>query len=332
MITKNLLEEILVTPASAGADKLYIVSGYASATMAAKHFEELITLKQCPQVNLIIGMFPRIGNLQSNHVAFQTLCSEEYPTIFNCRYLIKPPPVHVKAYGWFKGEEAYCGFIGSANYTKNAFSNSMREAMAVGDAEMILKYYNALLDETIDCREEEANRLVKEAIEQYREAKSSANFVEPASPALDDRYAGLEHVSISFLSKQGTLPKGSGLNWGFRPNNAYNRDKNQAYIRVPSVIYNTEFFPPVAQPFTVLTDDDRSLICSRAQQSGKAIHSPLSNTQIGLYFRNRLGLASGAFIKLGDLLRYGRTSVEFYKIDDETYLMDFSAPSSAVDG
>jgi hypothetical protein len=44
---------------------------------------------------------------------------------------------------------------------------------------------------------------------------------------------------------------------------------------------------------------------------------------LGEYFRHRLGLPSGALVTKEDLIRYGRTDVEFYKIDDETYYMNF---------
>ncbi len=102
------------------------------------------------------------------------------------------------------------------------------------------------------------------------------------------------------------------------------REPNQAYIRLPANIYSTDFFPEIGAHFTVHTDDNKVLICSRAQQNGKAIHTPHNNSLIGQYFRNRLGLASGAFVRREDLLRYGRTHIDFYKIDNETYYMDFS--------
>ena len=67
------------------------------------------------------------------------------------------------------------------------------------------------------------------------------------------------------------------------------------------------------------------IICARAEkgEEGYTIHS-IKNSLIGEYFRNRLGLADGVFIETDDLLRYGRTDVEFYKLDDENYYMDFS--------
>ena len=63
----------------------------------------------------------------------------------------------------------------------------------------------------------------------------------------------------------------------------------------------------------------------RVEQAGdKAITTPLSNAQLGEYFRNRLNLANGAFISKSDLEKYGRSDITFYKLDDEQYYMDFS--------
>ena len=102
------------------------------------------------------------------------------------------------------------------------------------------------------------------------------------------------------------------------------REPNQAYIRLTSNIYRTDFFPPVSVHFTLLTDDGKTLICTRAQQNGKAIHTPHNNSLIGEYFRRRLGVANGEPVQKRHLEKYGRSEVTFYKIDDETYYMDFS--------
>ncbi len=116
------------------------------------------------------------------------------------------------------------------------------------------------------------------------------------------------------------MPTASGLNWGQREG----REPNQAYLSLRSSVYQTDFFPARTIHFTVYTDDNKVLICTRAQDNGKAIHTPHNNSLIGEYFRNRLGLTSGEYVTKDDLFAYGRTDVDFYKIDDETYFMDFS--------
>ena len=93
---------------------------------------------------------------------------------------------------------------------------------------------------------------------------------------------------------------------------------------MPAKVARSGFFPLEEKHFTVVTDDRHQLILRVQQQGDKAITTPLSNAQLGEYFRNRLGLPNGAFITKKDLENYGRTDVTFYKLDDEQYYMDFS--------
>ena len=120
------------------------------------------------------------------------------------------------------------------------------------------------------------------------------------------------------------------MNWGFasprNKNTKKPRDQNDAYIQLPSTIYKSDFFPLKGIHFTVSTDDGVTLICTRAQKDwrGHAIETPHDNSSLGEYFRNRLGLANGQLITKEHLIRYGRTDVTFYKVDEENYYMDFS--------
>lgn len=132
--------------------------------------------------------------------------------------------------------------------------------------------------------------------------------------------AGVETVTLSLLSKTGETGTKSGLNWGQRNN----RNKNEAYIPLPAPIARTGFFPLEKRHFTVITDDGHQLILRVEQENNKAITTPLSNAQLGEYFRNRLGKANGEYIWRKDLESYGRTNVTFYKLDEEQFYMDFS--------
>ena len=89
-------------------------------------------------------------------------------------------------------------------------------------------------------------------------------------------------------------------------------------------VARTDHFPPRGEVFTIITDDDKSLICVRAQDGGKAIHTTQNNSILGMYFRYRLGVPGGSLLSRSHLDSYGRTDIDFYKIDEETYYMDFS--------
>lgn len=327
MITKNLFDKVLIDPVKNGADTLYVVSGYATAAMAFHHFASLKKYHRKEiKINLIVGMCPYDGLSLSNHKAFQQIASADFPGQFECSYIVNSPQVHSKAYAWFQGKKPVSGFIGSANYTQNAFSKCQRELLISCDPKLGLDYFKSLIPDSVYCTHNE----IENYIEIYRDTYYSRRkkeqlegqgiqLITSGKPDLQD----LPAVRISFLERSGSLPQRSGLNWGQRPE--YRREPNQAYIRLPSTISNTEFFPSRSVHFTVLTDDNKVLICTRAQDNAKAIQTPHNNSLIGEYFRYRLGIPSGHPVTKKNLLSYGRTDIDFYKIDDETYFMDFSA-------
>ncbi len=326
MLTENLFEKVLIEPVREGADEIYIVSGYASAAMAFHHLNTIRrNLKKSIKANLIIGMCPSDGLSISNHRAFQQLVSEEFPEQFVCSYLINEPSVHSKVYVWKKRNELFSGFLGSANYTQNAFSKGQRELLDSCDPEQALSYFEKLIGDSIYCTHSEVENYVElyndtcyPRIKRERFKEQGLELITSIRPDLAD----LPAVRVSLLDNKGNLASRSGLNWGQRPE--LKREPNQAYIRLTASIYKTNFFPPRGVHFTVLTDDNKVLICTRAQENGKAIETPHNNSLIGEYFRHRLGLPSGKPVTKGDLIRYGRTDIEFYKIDDETYFMNFA--------
>lgn len=86
------------------------------------------------------------------------------------------------------------------------------------------------------------------------------------------------------------------------------------------------FFPEKGRYFTLLTDDGKIFIPTCDNETGKVLRTPRDSGETGLYFRSRLGLKSAVQVTTQDLRNYGRTDVDFYKLDDENYIMDFSKP------
>ena len=88
--------------------------------------------------------------------------------------------------------------------------------------------------------------------------------------------------------KNGQAPKRSGINWGHRPG----RDLNQAFLALPVKIRDSDFFPEHGIPFSVISDDGWEVEMCRAQDHGKALHTPTDNSAFGRFLRGRLGLKS----------------------------------------
>ena len=55
----------------------------------------------------------------------------------------------------------------------------------------------------------------------------------------------------------------------------------------------------------------------------KQIESHEDNKIIGKFFRRKLNLNENSIVEKEDLLRYGKTYIDIYKVNDETYLIDF---------
>jgi hypothetical protein len=311
----------MIQPANQ-ANTLYAISGYATPSMVYRHLNDIPNLK----LNLIIGMTSREGIGRRIHNAFLDLANNTFVGRLDCRYLHGRHPVHTKAYSWYNNILPSLGFVGSANYTQNAFIGNQGEVLSLESATEIKNYYDSLLGNTVSCLTPNIENYVNLFDEGYYVRRRIDIAAETAveNPIMQRpdliTQTGIDRVTISFLDDHGSLPAKSGLNWGQRDN----RERNQAYIRVPADIQRSGFFPPIGEHFAILTDDGQAINCVRAQANGKAIESHENNSIVGAYFRRRMGLQLGSFVRLEDLLRYGRTDVTIHKIDNETYYMDFS--------
>jgi hypothetical protein len=320
MIYKDMYNEVLIKPGQEGADSLKIISGYATSVMASDHLEDLNEKHLNVHISLLVGMCPSDGLSLSNHRGFQSIVNSKMASFrerFICSYIYKAPPVHSKLYIWYKGKNLYKIFIGSANYTQNAFYHQ-RELLAEIHDPNIGEYCQMLEEDSIFCNLSDAETLIRV---QNDGSYYRRHIHEDKSIDSDIKSPEVEQVRVSLLSSRtGEIQNRGGLNWGQRPG----REPNQAYIQLPPDVYNSDFFPKAPQGFTVTTDDDKTFICRRAEkdEQGQTIHTPQNNSYLGEYFRNRLGLANGAFVTRDDLERYGRTDVIFYKDGDE-YYMDF---------
>lgn len=324
MYTSQLYDELLFKPLKKYKEinKIAIVSGYATAAMAFRHLNDLRQQSKNINIELIVGMTSKDGLTLSNHNGFKKLVEDEFPKAFECNYIVNTPPVHSKIYVLCSNSSPIIAYTGSANYTQSAFClNSIREVMTNCDPETALEYFNSLQDETIICNHSDAEQFITIYRDSIKRREYQAGITDQAEYDIDD-YSDLPSITVSLLDRTDNLPTRSGLNWGQRPEQR--REPNQAYIRLTSDIYKGTFFPPVSVHFTLFTDDGKTLICTRAQDNGKAIHTPHNNSLIGEYFRNRLGVPNGEPVLKEHLLKHGRTDITFYKIDDETYYMDFS--------
>ena len=292
-----------------GSTRLQIVSGFATASMAQRHLESLKNSNANTSIELIVGMTNHSGIEKAQHRALCQLAQDQpYGMDFSCRYITQNSPVHAKCFVWSNEAGPFMAFCGSANYTMAGFIRSQIEAMTEADPASVAEFYHECLPYTVDCLDEAV--LDHVVLTETRRTDDETT---------DDTMT----LSLLVRSTGETHRAGGGLNWGQPTVTRDSRDRNESYIAVPADKRN--FFPPLKEQFTVLTDDGFPFVFVVAQgKIGKALHTPQRNALLGEYIRTRMGLPSGVFIKRQHLEDYGRTTVTFTKIDEETYLMDFS--------
>ena len=321
MVLKDIAKTVLFEPLSHDVNELYIVSGYATPTMLSWYIKNLYHKTQVPiRIHLLVGMVPFDGISVSVHEGFIQLVRGEQPqeiAKLECSYIYDSPAVHSNVFIWAKDGSPVLAFSGSANFVQSSFVGRHRqEVINECNPQEALEYYQSLIDRSIYVHHAEVEEYV--VIHPTHAVLDLENtLIEGFDLMAQDGY---QTVTLSLITRTGEPGKRSGLNWGQRPG----RNPNEAYISLPSKIAKSGFFPLEKRHFTAITDDRHQLILRIEQQNNKAITTPARNSDLGEYFRNRLGLANGAYVTRADLDRYGRADVVFLKLDEETYYMDFS--------
>lgn len=321
MFFSNITNKILFDPIARDVNEIYIVSGYATPTMLSWYIKNLYHKTQTPlRVSLLVGMVPFDGISVSVHEGFLQLIRSELPQEverLECSYIYDEPSVHSNMFIWAKDGTPVLAYAGSAYFVQSSFVGHHRqETMMECDPIEAMNYFQSLIDRSIYANHAEIEEHV--LINPTHPILDRENSLLHGVDALEDQ--GYPTARLSLVTRTGEPGRHSGLNWGQRPG----RNPNEAYISLPIRIARSGFFPLEKRHFAAITDDRHQLILRIEQQNDKAITTPARNSDLGEYFRNRLGLANGAYVDRAALDAYGRTDVIFVKLDDETYYMDFS--------
>ncbi len=327
MITSNLYNHILIDPINAGANELFIVSGFTSGTFAASHLKEILSKNKKVKINLIHGM-PTGKNPTSHHIFLDLLV--RYPKNFEGYYIKKRTiVVHSKVYAWFNDGNPVCGFSGSSNYSEEAFNSKQMNQMQNDNASEIRKYYNLIKSDS-------------ELMSKATLSSAKGSLIKSSLPLLPNSVAPGDskwivpdkEVQISLLQKRfsgginGVTPY-SVLNWGASPKRKSFRNSNQSYVTLYGESKKLGFLPERGKRFKLKTDDGDVLKVSVQQEGnlndpriGKAISS-FPNDKLGAYIRKRLGVPNGHIITTQNLIDYGRTDFVLKKIKADEFLFDF---------
>ena len=320
MLSKNLFESTLVKPAIDGADELLIITGYSSPRIVHRQVDRLKSLGMKIKIRVLVGMISLDGIDRNSHLGFVAL-SEKFGKDFTCHYVKGSSTTHSKNYLWLKKGKPYVGFTGSANYSYNAFSEKVIETLTPDDPKEIAILFEKIAKESIECTDPQALKLFNiyktpaKAPVDYRTSDEEIEGIQNIA----FETAGLPLQKLSLLTRYGQVHEGGGINWQLD-----RRDKDAAYIPVPAPVLRSAFFPKPGVRFNVLCDDGEEMVMVCQGAGGKQLTTPQSNQKLGNYLRSRLGLKSGAKVKLEDFKRHGRSDVTFYKKEKNLYYLDFS--------
>lgn len=323
MLVADLFEEVLISPAKQGADELWVITGYSSPSIVNRQLQRLKSENIVIKIRLLIGMVSLGGLPLFAHEGFKRL-QRKHSHNFTCNYLLSTATTHSKNYLWYKKGRPFLGFTGSANYSINAFSGKVVETLTADNPVEIKRLYEKLVINSIDCLSPDVlnhfNFPQASAKNGLRDYDSDDVEIGPIlSPTFKTQ--GLRFETLSLLTNKNKVHERGGINWQQIPGR---KDKDAAYIPVPTRLQGSKFFPPPGKKFSVIFDDGTKMTMVTQAAGGKQLTTPDSNQILGKYLRHRLGLQSGAKVTFHDFQKYGRSDVKIYKQSSSLYYLDFS--------
>ncbi len=112
---------------------------------------------------------------------------------------------------------------------------------------------------------------------------------------------------------------GAGLNWGQPTASRKRKDKNAAYLPVPTFLQKSLNLPAKNQLFLCKFDDGVEIEMVRTGENGKNLTSAHENQIFGRYVRFKLSVPSGQTILQSDLEKSSLYGLSFFKKSDNSY-------------
>lgn len=356
LLTENLFDRVLREPARSYR-RVYILSGYATPAMLSKWIAEM-KADGLEDVNLrlLVGMASRGGVSISDHRGFVEI-QRRFPDRVDVKYVPHPYSAHSKIYIWHDSYGPVIAYSGSANFTsRGLFAAGLgyhSEVLSIVDPNSAMNEYDNMDKISISVMDSKIDDIFDflhfESIERhvsvYESAPGQVAQIFGLETSASCEYVVLPLVALnSSVAKgfrAGEVPPTSGLNWGHRSDGQSPRNPDEAYIPVPRAVHREHpgFFPGGTRAgasaasggisgrihFQIMTDDGKSMMFRLAQSEDKALHSVPRNSEVGSYFRHRLGVASSVRVETDHLVNYGSRFVRIWKIDDERYFMQFDS-------
>jgi hypothetical protein len=318
LFNTNLEEIIFHRHQNILSDELIILSGY----VGPKPIERLNELPI--NTTVIYGMYGDKGiqeRLHSSLIYHQN-------NINNVNIWYSTIPIHSKCYIWKHNNIIQHALIGSANFSTNGLTTPYREILAETTHDTFYslnEYILRVLNHSILC----TDVILQNNRQQIQE---NVNIISNI-------------CNMTLLDRYGNVPSASGLNWGHgqghvTPNDSYIAIRKEHLRNCPTLFPPKQEFPNLRQNgrlqrhndiIEIIWDDGyvmEGLLEGNQNENGliypKQISSSPRKNIMGEYIRHRIGIPSGSFVTIDDLINYGRTDITVSLINEGIYSFDFS--------
>lgn len=301
------------------SDELIIISGY----VGPKPVKRLGTLPL--RSKIVYGMYGSEGIEEDLHNSLIKLQNE----FSNVSIFYSQLPVHSKCYTWMHKREIVHALIGSANFSTNGLTTPYREVLAETTRDTfspLNEYIKKILNNSVSCLEVDLSEVMA------------------AAPISSTKIC-----LLSLLGRDGEVQNVAGLNWGQGTGNHTTINDSYIKIRIQDIKNFPNLFPqklnyPIISAgrgkmhrhndsFDIIWDDGTTMegiFFGNQVISGvlypKQVGSFPAYSEMGIYFRKRLGIPLGQPVRRYHLERYGRLDVGISMIGERVYKFDFSVP------
>jgi hypothetical protein len=318
LFNTNLEEIIFHRHLTVRSDELVILSGYLGPNPVAR-------LKQLPLNSTVIyGMYGDKGIQHRLHNALV----ETQINVPNVNIYYSTIPIHSKCYIWKDRQVIQHALIGSANFSTNGLTTPYREILAettYDTFQPLHEYINRVMVNSILCTDVRLQN-------NRQQIQENVNIVPDV-------------CNMSLLDRYGNVPSASGLNWGHgqghvTPNDSYIAIRKEHLRNCLTLFPPKQEFPNLRQNgrlqrhndiIEIIWDDGyvmEGLLEGNQNENGliypKQISSSPQKNIMGAYIRHRIGVPSGNFITIDNLINYGRTDITVSLIDEGLYSFNFS--------
>ncbi len=336
---------------ASSCDEITIISGYFSIDIL-----ENIAKFRVPTI-FYYGMYLRNGLSQSNYDEFKRL-EALYPNIKI--FIPVDYHVHTKCYIFKKTGKVFHALIGSANASSSALNTTPNSELLSpvdvnSDGAFLDNYSNDIATASVHFDDPLIVPSSKRA------ALSTATTRAKQPPKSWNNYSGNPFsaiIPLYYMNKGKPMVHNvDGLNWGNGPHASKNPEMEAV---IPIRKFQVDNYPllipfngvvgsgsggksqRMQNPIT-MTWDDGTVMTMVFQQGGTEVPSPskrnpgdpfrsypkalTSNSggeELGIYFRNRLGVPVDHVVTYSDLRKYGRDYVTLTLTNAGTYELDFS--------